>query len=87
MAAGAPVVCSRIPALQELVGAEERGYSFESGNAMELAGQLLRLLRDSALRGKLGSRAREFARRFTWENASARLEDLYFEILNRRQES
>jgi glycosyltransferase involved in cell wall biosynthesis len=83
MAAGAPVVCSRIPSLQELVGPDERGFSFELENVTELVGQLLRLVRDPALRSSLGSRAREFASRFTWENTSSRLEELYVEILNR----
>lgn len=77
LACGAPVVASRIPVMQELIGNDERGLSFEPQSDMELAEQLCRLLRDPELRSRLSAEGQKFVRALTWENTVSNLEELY----------
>lgn len=62
MAFGLPVVGSRIPALSELAGDEERLLLVGGIRAEEYARALLRLAEDAALREQLGRRGGEWAR-------------------------
>ena len=58
MAAGLPVVASRVGGLPELVVEGETGLLVEPGDPEELAAALARLLDDPALRERLGSAGR-----------------------------
>ncbi len=72
MAAGRPVVGSRLPGLAELVVEGETGFLVPPGDKVALARQTRRLLADEALRTRLGQAGRErAARHFT---ASAAVE-------------
>ncbi len=62
MAFGLPVVGSRIPALRELAGDEDRILLVTESSPREFAAQLLRLHNDGALRDELGRRAADWAR-------------------------
>ena len=62
MAFGLPVVGSRIPALRELAGDEERILLVAEDNEHEFAAALLRLCEDAELRRELGRRAADWAR-------------------------
>ena len=55
---GLPVVAARSGALPEIVVDQSTGLLFEPGNAEDLARALERLIRDGALRGRLGQAAR-----------------------------
>ena len=69
MAAGRPVVASRIGGLPFSVEDGRTGLLFAPGNAADLASQLERLIDDESLRTRLGQAGRrEFERRFTWES-------------------
>ena len=75
MAAGAPVVASRLGGLVEITGGGELGLLFEPGNAADLARQLNRLATDKGLVAKLRTRARQQAEvRFRREVAISRFE-------------
>lgn len=51
--AGVPVICSRIPALSDLVEDRETGLFFEPRNERDLAEQIDHLWRDQALRDRI----------------------------------
>jgi len=73
MAAGVPVVASRVGGLQEIVVHGRTGLLFERGNAADLAAALRVLLRDPALRKKLGQAGRRrFRERYTWDEVARR---------------
>jgi len=65
MAVGRPVVASRTGSLPELVADGERGLLVPPADPAALAGAILRLLEDDALRARLGAAARAWARQ--WE--------------------
>ena len=62
MAAGLPVVASRIGGIPEAVIDGETGLLVKSGNVDELSTALSKLLMDDELRKKMGQRAREVAK-------------------------
>jgi glycosyltransferase involved in cell wall biosynthesis len=68
MACGTPVVASDRSSLPEVVG--DAGLLVDPVDPAALADALARVLRDEALRGELGARGIERARRFTWEAAA-----------------
>lgn len=84
MAMGLPVVVSRQPALLEIIGDGERGWSYPAGDAAALAALLRRLASDPAERTAVAARAREWvlAER-TWAGNAHRYADLYEQVLGR----
>jgi len=63
LAAGKAIVCSAVDGTAELFQAQENGLLFPPGDVPALTERLTRLLRDRALRTRLGQNAREFAER------------------------
>ena len=73
MAAGKPVVASRIGGLPYTVTDGLTGLLFEPGNPFDLAEKLGRLLDDPGLRREMGlAGRRRFEEDFTWEDVIAR---------------
>jgi L-malate glycosyltransferase len=62
MAAGLPVVATRVGGVPEVVVEEETGLLAPAGDVDALAAQILRLAEDRDLRGRLGGAGRERAR-------------------------
>jgi len=74
MAAGVPAVCARSGAVPENVLHEKTGLIVEKNDSSGLASALIRLLRDDALRQKMGAAGRERVKeRYTWDRAAERL--------------
>ena len=73
MAAGRPIVASRMGQIAETLVEGETGLLFDPGNVNELAACLMRVQRTPALAQELGRKAREACRSFTWDNNAARL--------------
>jgi len=67
LAAGAPVIHSRLPVLEEVSAGV--ALTFEPASAAELAGCLARLSSDPALRADLGAQGLQRARALTWAKA------------------
>src|SRR5437899_3099069 len=68
MAAGLPVVASRIGQVKEAIADEVNGLLVNPGDAEALAAALLRLKRDPALRTRLGQAARAcVCQKHTWD--------------------
>jgi glycosyltransferase involved in cell wall biosynthesis len=82
MAAGLPVVATRVAGLGEVVLDGETGVLVEKNDAVELAEQVERLLRDAELRRRLGEagRQRVFAQFSLADNIAAHAE-LYTRIV------
>jgi glycosyltransferase involved in cell wall biosynthesis len=67
MARGAPVACSNVSALPEVVG--DAALLFDPHNQDELVAALRRILADRALAARLLERGRQRAAEFTWKRA------------------
>ncbi len=84
MAAGVPVVASRVGGNSELI-AEDRGIMVTAGDEQALAAEIERLLHDSSMRTALSSNAKKFAEEhFTIAKMRQRYEDLYTDLLERK---
>ena len=84
MAAGVPVVATRVGGHAELLS-PDRGILVAPGNENALANAIELLLSDAMLRSRLSSNARKFAEaNFTLEQMRQRYEDLYAELLGRK---
>jgi glycosyltransferase involved in cell wall biosynthesis len=79
MAAGRPVVGSRIGAIPELVK-RANGELVPPGDTGELARAMTRLARDPELRQRMGAQARLVARGFSWHRAAEILDQLYAQV-------
>lgn len=64
MAAGVPVISTRVGGIPEIVAHEQTGVLVEAGNVLALRAQLQRLAGDEALRLQWGRAARRSAERF-----------------------
>lgn len=85
MAAGLPVVASRVGGLPELVRTEETGFLVEPRNPTELAEAIFRLLTDSETRKQMGINGRKLAiQQFNTENMIEQTCALYNEMLKQQ---
>ncbi len=84
LAAGVPVVATRVGGMPALVKDGETGLVVPSGDSDALAAAILRLLEDDDLRAGMGERARQDAReRFLPAVVAAKTKAVYDEILGR----
>src|SRR5215469_8368845 len=85
MAAGLPVVAARVGGNPELVS-QRTGLLVPPNDAEALADGIEHLVRDRALRAEMRQNARSFARsNFSIEQMRARHEELYRDLLERKQ--
>ena len=77
MAAGVPVVASRVGGLPEVLGEGEAGVLVAPGDVTALAAALERLLNDPPLRARLGAGAALRAQQFSAEAVVPRFEAAY----------
>jgi glycosyltransferase involved in cell wall biosynthesis len=78
MACGAPVLTSNRTALPEVAG--DAALLVNPGDAEELAGAMIRVLGDSALRDNLRAKGFERVKQFTWERAAHQTMAMYREL-------
>jgi glycosyltransferase involved in cell wall biosynthesis len=76
MAAGKPVVASRVGGLPEVVKDDHNGLLFEPGDGGMLARQLAKLAGDVELRSRLGAQARRDAAEFDWNLIGLRFREI-----------
>ncbi|MDI7274807.1 MAG: glycosyltransferase [Anaerolineae bacterium] len=81
MACGTPVVASRVGGLPHLVGDGETGLLVPENDPAALAEALKLLLSQPGLRERLGARALEVAREYSWERVASECLLLYQEVL------
>lgn len=82
MAAGLPVVVSDVPGVREVAGAEgDCGYLVDPFDSAAIAERLQRLAENPALRGSMGARGRERARRFDIQETVNQYVRLYESVI------
>jgi glycosyltransferase involved in cell wall biosynthesis len=85
MAAGCPVVATRVGGLPDLIEDGETGCLVPPRDAAGLAASIVRVLRDRKMARSLGQAAQAIvARRFTVERLCRDVEDLYVALLARK---
>jgi predicted metal-dependent phosphoesterase TrpH/glycosyltransferase involved in cell wall biosynthesis len=87
MAGGAVPVVSRLPQYEELLREGELGPLFEPRDALTLAAQLERLLRDPKLLSGYAKAIQDSHHDITWSRVADEFEDLYERIAARRHDS
>jgi glycosyltransferase involved in cell wall biosynthesis len=83
MAAGKPVITTRVGGTAYLVEDRKTGFVVEPGDQKGLALRIGELLRDDDLRRDLGQQAREQAQRFRPEATAAKYRQLYYQVAGR----
>jgi glycosyltransferase involved in cell wall biosynthesis len=73
-ACGTPVVAAEVPGLRESVIHGETGLLYPHSDVAALSRAILRLLKDKELREKLGARSMDWAKEFTWQKATEKVE-------------
>jgi D-inositol-3-phosphate glycosyltransferase len=81
MACGTPVVASQVGGLAYLVQDGVTGYTVPANDVQALANRLADLLRDKALRDRLGDQAAELAQKFSWEIIAKEIKEQYQELI------
>ena len=85
LAAGRPLIASRLPALRELLVEEETGLLYDPGDAAGLARQLARLRDAADLRQRLGAAAARAASAYTCARMTTATAALYGRLLDNRR--
>lgn len=80
-AAGLPVIGTRGSGVEEAIRDGETGLLVPQHDPDALAGAILRLLRDSTLRARLGETGRAYARSQDWHAVAARVREVYTALL------
>lgn len=84
MAAGLPVVSTRVGGIPEMIRHEESGFLTSPGNEQELAEALIRLVNDRMLRQQMADTGRvEAYRRFSLQSMLDGYDSIYQQMLNR----
>lgn len=86
LAAGAPIVASRIEGFSDVLTDGDEGFLVPPRDSAALAAALKRLLADEALRKRTGQRAVKTAKRYDWEAVSAQISGYYEECMASRGE-
>ena len=79
MACGAPVIASRIPAIEETVG--RVAVLIDPTNVAELANTIMQLWNDERQRAQLSEAGLRHAAEFTWQRTARLTLDVYREVL------
>lgn len=79
-ACGLPLVTTRVPGMDELLGEGESGITVRP-DADDVGAALARLATDPELRRRMGAAARERASRYTWDGSAASVLEVYRQLL------
>jgi glycosyltransferase involved in cell wall biosynthesis len=83
MAAGKPVVATRVGGVSDLVEDGGSGFTVELGDVEGFARHMVELLSNQVLRRRMGQRARQLAGRFHVEIIAAQYRQLYYQVAGR----
>jgi phosphatidylinositol alpha-mannosyltransferase len=84
LAAGAPIVASRIEGFSDVINEGEEGFLVPPRDSDALAAGLKRLLSDQPLRTKMSRKALKTARSYDWGRVSTQILDYYQECMATR---
>lgn len=82
MASGLPVVAARVMALPELVHDGKNGYLFSDGDTNALANQMIKILKNPALRKKMSANSLKIISRHDLKNTITSYEKLYQKLIS-----
>ena len=85
MAAGKPIVASDIDGYRGVLEDGEGGLLVQPEDERSLADALIRLLKDPALRGKMGHQGQANATNYCWRKVAQQILDYYRELLERKR--
>lgn len=77
MAAETPVVATRVGGIDRVIDDGRTGVIVDPGDVRALAGAMSRLVASPAERARMGDRAQDRARRFSWERVTRQYLDVY----------
>ncbi len=83
MAAGKPVVATRVGGVPNLVDDGGSGFLVQPDDVASFAQSVADLLADKDLRHRMGQRARKLAERFRTQTVASRYRDLYYQVAGR----
>jgi len=83
MATGLPVLASNATCLPEMIGSS--GILFDPYNYIDLKQKIEYIINNEALQGELSVKAKEKAKRFSWDNTVAEI-DLLFKNISKSEE-
>jgi glycosyltransferase involved in cell wall biosynthesis len=87
MAAGVPVIATRVGGMTEIVEEGRNGLLVESGNASALAEAILQLLSDDDLRESMGKAGHQRSLEvFSWERIAENLLNQYRNIFESQEQ-
>jgi glycosyltransferase involved in cell wall biosynthesis len=81
MAAGVPVVGTKVGALPDIIKNDFNGYLFETGNSEELSSILMKLYKDRECLRKLSKNAKESAKEYSWKKIAEQTYNVYKKLL------
>ena len=82
MAAGLPVVSTKVGSIPELIEEEKNGFLIEPGDYVTLAERIVQLAKDQKLRQTIGERNIEKVKKsYSLERAVQDLNDIYFKLV------
>jgi glycosyltransferase involved in cell wall biosynthesis len=84
MAVGLPVVATRVGGTTEIVIDGETGLMVPPRNPSQLASAIITLMQNPDLRLKMGQASRQRVGLFSIESMTSKIEDLYFDLYNRK---
>ncbi len=84
MAAGLPVIASRVGGIPEVVEEGVTGLLVEPSDPESLAAAIVRLVESPDLRARLGVRGRDRARAYAWAVLAPRILDVYRDAIQER---
>ena len=85
MAAGKPVVASDIEGYSNVITHGRQGLLVKPKDDQQLASAIATLLKDPALRERLGANGRKEVEQYRWDRVASRVLDYYGTFLNARQ--
>lgn len=77
MAVGKPVVASKIPGYDRVIIDGYNGLFFDPKNPQDIAGKIVRILKDKRLRDSLIKNGREFVKNYSWGSVARKMEEFY----------
>jgi glycosyltransferase involved in cell wall biosynthesis len=84
MAAGKPVVASRVGGIPDLVKPGQNGFLVEPGDENGLSAAIEKLLTDKSMRDEMGKKGREMCQDFSVEKMIEKINVLYTSLLQKR---
>jgi len=83
MAAGKPVAAANIPGYDRVIKDGDNGLLFDPRQPQDIAGAIIRILKDKTLKARLIIGGNKFSRDHGWDRVAKKIESLYLEKLSR----